>query len=421
MPFILDTETSGRTGIPLWDPANRILQICILHTESDDVFKHYFKYDDGFVVTPESTNIHGISNLTLESEGVSPKIVLRRMLEWVAERSPDPEVIAHNASFDRDVIRIALLRELDETFGIGGRELNWRWYCSVLAAREVLPEPGLEFFPAEKPYSLGVLYEFYFKEKLSGAHNAVVDVKGLWRLYRETILPKITTEEIKEKYRIGVPDKHLRCALVKSVPGYAEKRTGDLAKHLCREFAQEGAISGTFDFSKFIHPLGLLTIGHLVLYGQMRYLQKIRSKEAAGVILTVKDQCVWFEIAKSVETLLRESLKICSDRVLGELIAKVCNRDIVDLMFHTASEDGTLQFFPTMRGEPISYLPLKISAREGKSLLEERGWGTISEIVAAWQSGDASGKARFYMLVNGCLYTPIMDLEQQLTKILEYS
>lgn len=424
MVFILDTETSGRAGIPVWHPNNRLLQVCILHEESGDIFKHYVKYDDSFVVTPESTEIHGISNLTLNSEGVSPKVVLEKMLAWVAERctgDESPKVIAHNAPFDRDVLRIALFRELGMDFGRGGRDWNWKWYCTVLAARELLPEPGLELFPNEQPYSLGVLYHFYFNEKPDGLHNAIRDVQALRRVYNEIVLPKLTTPELHEKFRIGGPDnKQGRLALVKSISGYAEARTSAISAALCRDFTQEGNASGVFDFAKFAHPPSLLTVGHLLLYGQMRYMQKLRSKEAEGEKLTVKDQCVWYEIARSVECLLREELDMVSDRVIGELVGRVCNRDIVDLVLHTAREDGTLQFFPTMRGEPVSYLPLKISSREAAMLLEGRGWGTINEIIAAWQTVDQSHKARFYQEVNSCLYKSIPDLESRLSAALKY-
>jgi DNA polymerase III epsilon subunit-like protein len=410
MVFILDTETSGRKGIPLWHPLNRLLQICILHEGSSDVFKHYIKYDDGFFITPESTKIHGISNSTIEAEGVSPKVALSNMLVWVKQRqscSLPPEVIAHNASFDRNVLRVAMHRFMGLDFGKWAEEWDWIWYCTVTAARELLPEPGLELFPNEQPYSLGVLYNFYFKETPAGLHNAVEDVKALSRVYNELILPKLTTPEIKEKYRIGTPpDKHFRCALVKSVPGYKDDRTGKIAEYLCREFSQEGDRSGIVDFSNFIHPLGLLMLGHLVLYGKMRHMQKIRRKEAQGGGVGGKEECTWFDIARSVERVLREEIRIRSDSVIAELVARVCNCDVVDLLFHTAREDKTLQFFPTMRGEPISYLPLKVSDNEAQLLLSEHGWGTINEIIVAWLTTAAGeeNEALFFQRVNGCLY-----------------
>ena len=421
MVFILDTETSGRHGIPLWHPLNRLLQICILDQGTGDIFKYYIKYSDGFFITPESTEIHGISNFTIESEGVAPGVVLTEMLEWVKKRSPNgpPKVVAHNAQFDRNVLRVALFRELGLDFGKWGREWDWEWECSMQAARELLPDPGLELFPEEKPYSLGVLYNFYFHEKPQGLHNAVRDVQALSRLYSEIIALRLSPQE--GRFRVGGPDKHFRCALVTSVPGFAAARAHALAKHLAREFSLEGNSSGLFDFSKFVHPLGLLTVGHLVLYGKMRYMQKIRRKERAGEKLTTADQCVWFEIARSVEILLREGLGISSDSIIVELVARVCNRDIVDLVFHTAREDGTLQFFPTMRGQPVSYLPIKVTETEAKSLCDERGWGTISEIIAAWQTTEETQKARFYQSVNECLYEPIRDLEKRLIQILKYS
>jgi DNA polymerase III epsilon subunit-like protein len=426
MVFILDTETSGRKGIPLWHPLNRLLQICILHEGSGDVFKHYIKYDDGFFITPESTKIHGISNATIEAEGIPPKVALTNMLEWVKERqppTPPPEVIAHNASFDRNVLRVAMHRYMGVDFGKWAKEWDWRWYCTVTAARELLPEPGLELFPNEQPYSLGVLYHFYFKETPAGLHNAIEDVKALSRVYNELILPKLTTPEIKEKYRIGVPDKHFRCALVKSVPGYKDDRTGKIAEYLCREFSQEGDRSGVVDFSKFIHPLGLLMLGHLVLYGKMRHMQKIRRKEAQGGEVK-EQQCSWFDIARSVERVLREEIRIRSDSVIAELVARVCNCDVVDLLFHTAREDKTLQFFPTMRGEPISYLPLKVNEKEAQSLLNEHGWGTINEIIVAWLTTSQENEAWLYRSVNGCLYkdheVQPQEMKKMFTELLDY-
>lgn len=419
--FALDTETSGRPGIPLWHSQNRLLQVCIFHIESGDVFKHYVKYKDAFIIPPESTKIHGISNLTIESHGLDPERVLNDMLEWVKQRTKvgeRPFIFAHNAEFDRNVLRVAILKYLGKEFGKGDREWNWDWFCTCLAARELLPEIDMEYEPKQKPFSLPNLCEHFFKERPSDLHNAVRDVQILTRLFKEVLLPRLP----EDKSRFMIHDiKRPRTTLLMNLPGIGIKRAKILADVLASEFLHEGDVSGLIDFSKFIHPPNLLMVGHLMMYGQMRYLQKIRQKEAIKEPLTMDDECTWFEIARHIEILLRTTLWGISDRYVCEILAWVCNRDVVDLVFHTAKEDGTLSFFPTMPGRPVSFLPLEISEREAAKLYEDNRWATLGDILAEFQTVTQSQKNKFFLKFNMCLNKPIDGLEERLKKALEFS
>jgi DNA polymerase III epsilon subunit-like protein len=425
MFFFLDTETTGQQGLPLWHPKNRLLQVAIVYVngEKKEFFNRYVKYEDDFFIPEESTKIHKITNLTIQEHGLNPKQVLQEMLEWVQKRSSKPEIYAHNAQFDRNVLRIAIFRELGESYGEGGKEWSWKWYCTMKAARDLFPEIGKEYWPEDKPYSLGKL-QSYFNEKgtlLKNLHNAMIDVQVLCELYLNAILPKV-----KDISLYSIPAQISRLTPITKIPGYALKRAMKLQRALQTEFFNEGISGDEFDYSEFACSPTMLTVGHLLVYGKMRYEQKIRRKTIMQEPITLQDQCTWYEIASSIEVLLRVGLNMTSESTMAELIAHVCDRDIVDLCFHTAREDGTLHFFPTMRGQPVSFLPLKISAKEAKSLRDLKGWGTIGELANEMQTRSPYQRREFFREVYSCIEGDAnritgLKLEETLQDVIKYS
>lgn len=85
-----------------------------------------------------------------------------------------PMVIAHNLSFDFDMLEI----EADRL----GRQLNWPpKLCTV---EQTIHLKGFRM-------SLGDLYEYLFEEKFSGAHRARADVEALFRCCREMVKRKM--------------------------------------------------------------------------------------------------------------------------------------------------------------------------------------------------------------------------------------
>ena len=416
--FFLDTETSGRKGLALWHPKNRLLQVAIIWVgENVETFNRYIKYDDGFFIPEESTDIHNITNLTINSQGVPVKIALQDMLTWVGERSQSPQIYAHNAEFDRNVLRIALFRELGLDYGREGKEWSWKWYCTLEASRDLLPEVGKEFWPEEKPYSLKQLCTYNKTTPPDDLHNAIRDTQVLKEFYLSVLQPKI-----KDLSKYLIPKQFSTLDPVTKIPGVAIKRAIQLQRVIQQEFTNEGSFGEIFDYSQHITPPTMLTVGHLLLYGKMRYDQMVRRKNTLGEKITLQDQCVWYEIAKNLEILLRVELKITNDSLIANIVGRVCNRDVVDLIFHTAKETGETQFFPTMRGRAVSFLPLKITEKDAKELCDCQGWGTIGELANEWQTREPHRRSHFYREVTSCIENSgTINLEKILSDVIQYS
>ena len=123
---ILDTETTGlkshdrvcEIGIALVDLAHG----CYLH----ETFPHSRLVNPGIPMPPDVTAIHGITDAML-SDAPTLADIWPRVLAHVSQY----DVVAHNADFDRKLIRQSL-----RAHGIA--EPDWRWFCSCNLARRIL-------------------------------------------------------------------------------------------------------------------------------------------------------------------------------------------------------------------------------------------------------------------------------------------
>jgi DNA polymerase III epsilon subunit-like protein len=97
-------------------------------------------------------------------------------------------LIAHNIAFDGPVMETAYLRE-----GVPNRLDHLKRICTMKLATPILklpkppgrwkPKPGDEF----KWPTLTECHQFFFGEGFDGAHDAMVDVMAMVRVYRELI------------------------------------------------------------------------------------------------------------------------------------------------------------------------------------------------------------------------------------------
>ena len=180
--FVFDTETTGFPGGPyMTSPFTRIVQLSAaqMHGEAE--------FDE--VVNPEvhipspSTEIHGVTNAAAAAADAWPS-VFRRFLAFLRRNVPgkrkvgaEPTIIlvAHNARFDMNM--------LEQMGRLYGTEIP-----SNVHFKDTLPLFRAHFTelhdraPHTRPFNLGNLYKHVFEEDLSGAHNALVDVRGLKRL-----------------------------------------------------------------------------------------------------------------------------------------------------------------------------------------------------------------------------------------------
>lgn len=206
--FVLDTETTGNKGVPLWSASNRLLQLVTFHPKSGDWFIRYVNYTDDFYIPHDNGLIHNITLADLKNNGFPLEVVLTEWLDWMKARIVDnnvPLIVAHNAAFDRNVIRKALRHsELQMSFGKGAKRWSWRWFDSLLAFRVLYPKLPDFYEPKDKPYSLTTLTQHFLKIKTTKMHNAETDVKMLHQLFTEFIVPKLDEDWLKSSFLIAI-------------------------------------------------------------------------------------------------------------------------------------------------------------------------------------------------------------------------
>lgn len=187
MILAFDTET---TGLPLWhDPSDdprqpHILQLAaILFTptgEEVDTYSTIINPGPDVVCSPEAFAAHGITRERCEKEGVSPREAVTRFM-GMHDRAT--EIVGHNVTFDFRLMRIAHARTHGE---------KWRselpYFCTMKKTTNIVNLPPTEAMrrtgrTGPKSPKLEEAYEFFFKEKLSGTHDALVDVRASARIY----------------------------------------------------------------------------------------------------------------------------------------------------------------------------------------------------------------------------------------------
>lgn len=113
MILFIDTETNG---LPKWsepsdDPGQPyLLRLSMLLGEPDTdqgTFDAYVNWGNGLEISPEITEINGITREVLEQEGQPPDVVLKQFVEFV---NAADQVAAYGFAFDRRIMRTALMR-----------------------------------------------------------------------------------------------------------------------------------------------------------------------------------------------------------------------------------------------------------------------------------------------------------------------
>ena len=175
MNIILDTETSGLpTGIGYgrfpsyrklsdYDTA-RIVSIAWIVSRGDQVVQqaYYVVKPDGFLISPESQAIHGISQEDAERDGIPITEVFAELIPLLESCA---SIVAHNVAFDSNVIMSELFRyNYENTLEI---LKNKNFICTMKKGKEIMnyyKKPRLE-----------ELYQFLYNEPISNAHNAQFD------------------------------------------------------------------------------------------------------------------------------------------------------------------------------------------------------------------------------------------------------
>lgn len=183
--LFFDTETNG---LPLWkEPSEHpdqphIVQLAaeLVDLETREVLESMdvIVKPDGWVISSEMTEIHGISHEHALAVGTLEKEAIDQLLAMRAKASVR---IAHNRTFDDRIIRIGLKRYHDQPDSEEPQPSDaWKegeGFCTCYGSR------ALCALPKNKLPKLTEAYEILTGEKLVGAHSAMVDSAGCRRVY----------------------------------------------------------------------------------------------------------------------------------------------------------------------------------------------------------------------------------------------
>lgn len=186
---IFDTET---TGLPIYkepseDPRQpHLVDIAALLYSEDgtliDSFDAIVK-PDGWIITPETSDIHGITHEMAMDLGIPEQQALEGFLAIHARAQMR---VAHNCSFDDRIIRIAMKRymgdEAADLYRDGPK------FCTALKSQSILKLPATEAQKAKTSFktkmpNLAEAYKHFTGEDMVGAHRARADATACARVY----------------------------------------------------------------------------------------------------------------------------------------------------------------------------------------------------------------------------------------------
>ena len=187
---VFDTET---TGLPLFnersaDPRQpHLVQLAIIQLSEDGQEAQaecFIIKPDGWTISPENAAIHGITHERAMDEGINEADAADLFLTMQAHGAVR---VAHNESFDRRILRIAMTRAGIERDVIEATEQR-RSFCTCNAATPLVNLPPTEKMIAagiNRPKSASLIecMAHFFNETLPGAHDALVDARACARLY----------------------------------------------------------------------------------------------------------------------------------------------------------------------------------------------------------------------------------------------
>lgn len=190
MILFFDTET---TGLPDFkarsnDPSQpHLVQLAMLLC--DDAGAEIEAHNviikpDGWVIPDEVARIHGITTAIALEKGI-PETDAVAM--FVLAQAKAGLRVAHNESFDRRIMRIAMTRAGIDRPDIEAIEARAS-YCTCTKATPIVNLPPTARmlaagFTKAKQAKLSECIIHFFNEELDGAHDALVDVRACARVF----------------------------------------------------------------------------------------------------------------------------------------------------------------------------------------------------------------------------------------------
>jgi DNA polymerase-3 subunit epsilon len=189
-----DTETND-PGIPLWDQPSadpsqpHIVQLAMVQYADDGTelsARSVIVKPDGWEIVPgtKASLTHGITQERAMDEGIPEH---QAVALWLVAAARASLTVAHNAPFDRRIVRIAMARagyQKDIADFLGTRPS----FCTAAKSRALVQAPPTDKMLAAgqkhaKPPKLAECVRFFFNEDMVDAHSALADARYCGRLF----------------------------------------------------------------------------------------------------------------------------------------------------------------------------------------------------------------------------------------------
>src|SRR5210317_1680733 len=171
---------------------------------------------DNFQIGERSIEVHGITQEMAERNGRPFTEVFTDFIKFIGPRTTT--LVAHNAQFDRSVLRSEVIRH-----GLNISLIDsFNFVCTLQMYKE-------RFL---KPIKLGVLYNELFGEDFENAHNSLADCIACGRVY-----PFLMGQTERQLKKIGVPKVIIGASSVASAIGKSQfKKQPELISELWKKY-----------------------------------------------------------------------------------------------------------------------------------------------------------------------------------------
>lgn len=433
--FLLDTETNGFNG--LYNPHRNhyLLQLCLIHVVSGEVFNKIVKPGKDVSIAKQSTAIHGLTEEYLNESGECLESVIYDCFSWLEQKTgTDPVTgekkeimfIAHNAAFDRDILVKSIIdakHNLKEStisnekkeflskikLGKGCSTIKWHFYDTLEEIKTLYPlikynayEEAYKAKPFDgQAHKLQSLMKHFFPDyeiDIAGNfHNAVYDTFCLRHLFMLQLYPKRKEFFMSRnaKFEIkGLLSYSTKCddnQILLLVPLHTVKWIGIYnAEKLCNYCNAEFVSNGP-EWEIYATSTVLFTAAHLMMYAFMKIKKNTgvkydrRSKQKDGM----NDLDIWWLICREIETIFRTELLIYSETTILTLLSYVLSSTPTEIIYNLKKldfdETGSDQFFPTMPGEPISYRPFLFTEENAMVLYKKWNIRSLNDMYITYQ------------------------------------
>lgn len=188
MILVFDSETSGlyNFSLPHDHPAQpHLVQLGALLMEDDGTPRQSIDLivrPEGYTIPSAAAAVHGITTEIAKRVGIPLVVVVGAFLHL---RSKADTIVAHNLPFDERIMETAIYRT--------GKQVTLpspvSRLCTLEMAEPILKIPATAKMVAagranqfKKP-NLGECIQYFFNEKIVGAHNALSDAQACARVY----------------------------------------------------------------------------------------------------------------------------------------------------------------------------------------------------------------------------------------------